>query len=386
MFSIFFLIGSVLPLNSGDNSNSMSNYDFLDLPKGVNQPGQFNWDDEKKQLTFLKTLAFSDQKTADDDLDGFYWKIPTLVKEVIITEDVTITGGFRVNGQTLIRGENRETSRVYGTKTPKWAAGKNGTNESRCNDTKGDDRANDCEKWSFGAISPMKYGAKYELRVESLTIENARTYAITFPKGKLMVDDVVILNTRGKDYQSNSDGIAGGPGTVIQNTWIDTWDDAIKLYENTTVKNVTIVHNANGAPFQFGWSSKEKTEHVIENVKIVLPDNPSRRANLSVFSASLKNGSVDATVHIKGKGLYADYSKNRELQLRTNEPMPWAWIKSEEAVIEVIVAKDATAFIDTPGGIKGPGKVNISGPCKKQKRGDLKCGGRAIALGAPYTN
>ena len=255
-----------------------TNYlNLLNLPLGVRSGKYYHWDANNKKLTFTKSVHFSKENPdqQDDDLDGFYWDVPTHVKTIVINKNVTITGGFRASGDLKITGKSKKTSVIFGTNTMRWALGPNGYNESTPPIVGGDDRTHDKMKWSYSAISSANYNDNFNINVENLTIKNSRTYAITTPKSLLFVSNVNIVNTRPqlygvKDSNSNSDGIAGGQGTIIQNSYIDTWDDAIKLYENTTIRNTTIVYNQNGAPFQMGWGSSDKeTFHVLDSVKII---------------------------------------------------------------------------------------------------------------------
>lgn len=366
--------------------------DSLNLPRGVKDKASYKWNAKTMTLTFTKDVSFSDQENQDNDLEGFYYELPPFIKEVVIAKGVTVTGGFRTSSQVMIRGEERETSRIFGTDTKVWSAGENQQNESSCKKGRlGDDRAQDCDKWKYGAISTQRGNHNYSITIQSLTIENSRTYAITGFKTPFVIDDVYIVNTRplktnGRDYKSNSDGISGGPGTQILNTKIDTWDDAIKLYENTTVRNVTIVHNPNGAPFQFGWSPKKATIHTIENVKIVLPEKRYRRVNLSLFSVSLKSGSVDANVKIMGAGLHADYSSNAGVLLRTDEPLPWVWLKGAEARLQLHLEEGARIYLNSPGGIKGPGNLTFENSCQTidMDTKKLECNVNIEVTGSPF--
>lgn len=368
----------------------LADFAFLNLPAGVDMVSQFSWDNDQKILTFNESLSFSTLTNPDFDQEGFYWEIPEMVYKIVIAKNVTITGGFRTYGPVEIRGEERTTSRIFGTDTKEWALGPNGETDSECGNRAGDDRAHDCEKWSYGAVSPAN-GGSYAITVKNLTIENMRTYAITSFSNPLVIDSVHIINTRptksgNPDYKSNSDGIGGGPGSVVTNTLIDTWDDGIKLYRDFTVRNVTIVHNANGAPFQLGWSQKSATNHIIENVKIVVPASGPTKSNLAMVSASLTSGSVNATLKIEGKGLYADYTTRAGLLIRTNDPMPITWMKSPDAKVTFDLQGDASIVLKAPAGTYGLGSVEVSGFCNEitMLQANINCANGELATGAPF--
>ncbi|KMT65310.1 hypothetical protein [Catenovulum maritimum] len=294
-------------------------------------PQNSSWDDTSKTITINKSVVFGNDK----DKEAFYWNIPKAVKKVILGKDVTITGGFRFTDQAEITGLDRDSSIIYGTETYAWARGKNKKQDpgTSCkNGPKGDDIVHDCEKWSYGAISVIGKAPKHlRYKVSNLTIINPRTYAITSQNHAFDIDRVTILNTRIDDTQSNSDGIGGGPNTRITNTKIDTWDDAIKLYKDGMhVENVTIIHNGNGAPFQFGWSNKKPANFYLKNilVKQGIPKQRDKRYNLALFTNS--GGTVSPSVTIDG--LAVEYTDQTKMNIRGSKPtaMPLVYIRGTE--------------------------------------------------------
>lgn len=323
------------------------------------------WDAASRQCRIIGSVTFrtpgSAAPTPDADKDGFYWSIPAAVGKVTIDANVKVTGHFRMTADQIIEGANRDTSVIYGTLTKAWARGPNGVEDpgTRCAANglpaavAGDDRVHDCEKWSHGAIS-VSYAAPLDVtyRVRNLTIENARTYAITAIHHRVDVDRVIIKNTRsGDDTQSNSDGFGAGPDSRISNSLIDTQDDSIKLYTNgMVVENVTIVHNRNGAPFQFGWSAKAAATSTLINVK-VLPKAglEGQRYNLALFSNA--EGKVLPTVNISG--LSAQYAANATVfQNGAWRAMPLVLVRG---------ADSAVTFAGLAGDGTGP-HIRLSAP------------------------
>ena len=67
-----------------------------------------------------------------------------------------------------------------------------------------------------------------------------------------------LVDTRGGE-NNNSDGFFGRAGSSIRNCFISTLDDAIKVYEDVAIENVTIEQHRNGAALQFGWARKNMT-------------------------------------------------------------------------------------------------------------------------------
>ncbi len=235
-----------------------------------------------KTIVITKNVSFPKN---DDDVTGYHWKLPTSIDTVIIKKDVKLIGGFKIvsNDKIVIKGESPKTSIIYGTITKDWSQG----------------RLPDGDKPSYSAITEDKGASGITAVVENLKLENSRIYAITFRgTNKLFAKRVYILNTRGSDYQSNSDGIVAGSGSVIDDCYIDTWDDSIKFYyDNITVKNTTIVHNQNGAPFQLGWDTKSALTGTIDNVK-VLQTIDNSNANQALFCYGGASGTCNATIKV----------------------------------------------------------------------------------------
>lgn len=327
----------------------------LNMPKGV-KPQNFTWKESTGELRFTSSLSFSDQVNQDLDKEGFYWEIPTVVKTVSIAKNVTVTGGLRAKHSILIQGEDRKSSVIYGTESKNWSLGpdkQKDPNTSCTNGPKGDDYVHDCEKWKYGAIS-SEGDENTVITVKNLTIENARSYAITGFKPRFVIDNVLMTATRPTpDYQSNSDGVSAGAGSKITNSKIDLWDDGIKLYRDFEVENVTIIHNSNGAPFQFGWGEGIKeSSHSLKNV-LVIANNQSH-SNLALFSASLQSGAIKRNVTIDGiKAIYTSTQK-----VRNEFPMPLVWSKSTEAEINITFIENSIVDLSAPIAILGEAKIN----------------------------
>jgi hypothetical protein len=58
----------------------------------------------------------------------------------VIGANITVTGGFRFRHGVTLRGEDRNSSVIYGTSTVAWARGPNKVDNSPdCNRTTGDE-------------------------------------------------------------------------------------------------------------------------------------------------------------------------------------------------------------------------------------------------------
>ena len=258
--------------------------------------GKATWDETTGTLHIKESVVWG----GDDDVESFYFMPPTEVTTILIGANVTVTGGFRCTHGLTIRGEDRSTSVIFGTNTVAWARGPNKADDSPdCNKTTGDDRAADCLKWSYGAISALILPLGDTLRISSLTLRNARTYNITSTIFPIRVDNVLMIERRTEESRSNCDGFGAGSGSAITNSTIDVTDDAIKLYRGMTVRNVTIIKRRNGAPFQLGWHSEPTSSHSIENV-IVRGADPEALYNCGLFSWKSPTASTKRTIQIDG--------------------------------------------------------------------------------------
>lgn len=326
----------------------------LKLPKGVKKQ-QVRWDKISNTVSFIANTQFSDMPNADLDKEGFYWSVPAAIKTVVIEKNVRITGGFRGMGNLAIEGKDRATSEIFGTNTKGWSLGPDGKtdpNTSCQNGAKGDDIVHDCEKWKYGAVSSSAPNTT-TLLIKNLTITNARSYAITSFSTKIIMDGVHVRITRPlPDYHSNSDGISAGAGSIVKNSKFDCWDDAIKLYRDLTVENVTIVHNSNGAPFQLGWGNDNNvTNHSLKNILIEVKNQSY--TNLALFSASLTSGKVTRNVTIDG--LKVQYESTQKV--RGTDPLPLFLMKSPDAVMNL---NAQNVSMSAPIGLGGTGKVNLN--------------------------
>jgi hypothetical protein len=326
----------------------------LKLPKGVKKEN-ISLNKSRNEVTFLKNTSFSDMPNPDLDKEGFYWSVPNTIKVVIIEKNVKIIGGFRANGDLTIEGIDRATSEIFGTETKAWALGpdaKTDPNSSCSNGAKGDDVLHDCEKWKYGAVSSTAANST-TVYVKNITINNSRTYAITSFGPKIIVDNVHVKVSRPiPDFHSNSDGISAGAGSIVKNSKFDCWDDAIKLYRDITVENVTIIHNANGAPFQLGWRNDNNvTNHTLKNILIEVKNKDY--TNLALFSASLTSGKVNRNVTVDGLKVQYDVSQ----KVKGTDSLPLFLMKSPDAVMTL---NALNVDISAPKGLAGNGEVNLN--------------------------
>jgi hypothetical protein len=248
-------------------------------PLGLDYSGKTNWDRAAGILTFESSGTMPESK------EGYYWPVPSEVKQIVIGEGVIVRGAFRVSYREAanvlhITGKNRETSVLYGTDAERW------TTENKVAEN---------DKWKYGAVTVL---ADAVVHVTNLTSQNPRGYNISgyANKAVLHVSRCNLIDTR-KGDNNNSDGFIGAAGSTITDSLISTSDDGIKIYHDITIKNVTIEQHRNGAPIQFGWGGETgAAKATIENL-VIKGVNPQQLYNMAPFTwEGGTTGSRDVTI------------------------------------------------------------------------------------------
>lgn len=299
--------------------------------------GRVMWDADAAVVRFESSGSMPGTK------EGFFWNVPSEVKRIEIAENVTVRGGFRVgfrdsSNPLAIVGADRGTSRIFGTDVESWTD-KNGIA--------------DTDKWKYGSISVL---ADAEVRVETLTVENPRGYIISgyADKSVIHVSDCDLLDTRDGN-NNNSDGFIGSAGSSIRNSLISTSDDAIKVYHDITIENVTIEQHRNGAPIQFGWGGETgRARATIRNLTIRGVDSDGLY-NMAPFTWEAgTTGQRDVTI----TGLRIDLAGSMYIE----ESMQWVPIglfelKPRDCILNLTATEAATGL---PPGIRNTrGRIRI---------------------------
>lgn len=267
------------------------------------------WDRVSGTLTFNRSISFANGNTdvlRDKDKEGFYFDVANGIHKIVIANDVTVTGGFRVDfskvrHDVIITGiatrENK--AKIFGTSTIGWIKGPDKIQNTE------DDIA-DNQKWKYGLVSV--YGNGYKVVLKHLTFENSRAYNATSFSAPIEIDDCYFLDSRPSDGM-NCDGVSAGSGSKITNSTFEVTDDAIKLYRDITVENVTIYQRRNGAPFQLGWGNESTNTANLKNILVVGIDSQNRY-NQGVFS--WVSGTANTTRNINIDGLKVVGLQNAE--------------------------------------------------------------------------
>lgn len=307
---------------------------------GLIYSGHTQWEDETGTLTFLTKGAMPDGK------EEFFWVVPPEVKHIVIGRGVTVTGGFRVSSRDpenplTIEGKDRKTSVIFGTNALHWTSSH---------------EIADNHKWLYGAVSVL---ADAVVHIQNLTAKNPRGYLISgYPAHAVIhVSQCNLLDTR-PGNNNNSDGFVGAAGSSIQDTFLSTSDDAIKVYNDITIENVTIEQHRNGAALQLGW--KEETGEVTAHIKnlSIRGIDPEKRYNMAPIS-------WEGGTHGSRTLLIDGLSIKLEGEMRADAHGPWVaagLFKLKPSDCTFTMQADNVDIITSDYGLrKTPGVVTICG-------------------------
>jgi hypothetical protein len=142
--------------------------------------------------------------------------------------------------------------------------------------------------------------AKIKLTLHNYTSVNPRFYHMWAKNAQITMSGMQYLDTRDLG-SNNSDGFSGGDKSLIENTFIDTWDDSAKLYTgDLTIRDTTIVHNRNGAPIQMAWGDYGQGTAILDGLTVI--SNSSSGYNQGVFSWAGGTKTDTRTIKIIGDG------------------------------------------------------------------------------------
>ncbi|HPM82291.1 MAG TPA: hypothetical protein PLF81_16400 [Candidatus Anammoximicrobium sp.] len=197
--------------------------------------GQTEWDAPGGTVTFVSSGTIDFQR--DKEMSGI-WTVPPEVQRIAIAADVRVTGQFTFRHDCTVEGRDWQTSVLYGTDTPALLC-----------DRKLDDGGN-CMPYS--AVFAQ---GKIDIHVKNLTTLNPIGYMWTGVDGaRIHLDHVRGIDNRG-GWHNHSDGIQGGRGCTVRHCYLETGDDAIKVYSDIVVEDTTIRMIQNCVPIQLGWGN-----------------------------------------------------------------------------------------------------------------------------------
>ena len=198
----------------------------------TNYSGSTTWDPAGGILTFTSSgsIIFGNTNFNRSSI----WNVPVGVNQIIIASNVTVTGQFTVTSNLTLFGRDRNSSILYGTPLQAWAQ------------TRG--------------VAPLPFSAVFSsapaITVSNLTSLNPKGYHITGAwNSQINLFNCNLLDKRG-GAANNSDGFAGGDGSLVRNCYFETGDDVIKVYAGTTCYDqITINITTNSVPIQLGYGA-----------------------------------------------------------------------------------------------------------------------------------
>ncbi len=133
-----------------------------------------------------------------------------------------------------------------------------------------------------------------DITIEGITLVDAPAYFIVSRAARTRVDRI---NTIG--WWFNTDGVAAGPDSVVENCFFKVNDDAIKLYsQNLRVSGCTIWQMENGSPFQISWNSRDDVSGVrVSDCDVIRCDHNWDNPNEAIF-ASIHGGAGHLTDYV----------------------------------------------------------------------------------------
>lgn len=224
-------------------------FTFLTLTACSNSPaqvktpysGQYQWSADTATLTFTSSGSLQSNHVG--------WTVPTAIKTIMIAENVTVQGRFNINHDMEIKGQDNQTSEIYGTPELKYNKRNNGCGL--------------CKSAVLGR-------GDITIKITNLTSRNPYGFHFTGKDGtKMIIDGIRAIDDRGGQH-NNSDGVSAASGTIVRNSYFDTADDIIKVYNDITVEDTVIKMGLNSVPIQFGWGSYGNgAVGVFKNVTII---------------------------------------------------------------------------------------------------------------------
>jgi len=180
------------------------------------------------------------------DYEYFIWVVPTNVNEIVIKANAIVNAAFHYEHGLDIRGENRNTSIIYGTQIRDW-------NEAGWGCTIGTPLPND----GYWLSAVNKVAGSADSEVKNLTFLNPRVYCVSGSSyqnsGKLDVTNCNFVDKRG-GHSNNSDGVDLSPDSKLKNCYFECGDDNIKVYKSgLIVENCTFNMIGNSVPFELGY-------------------------------------------------------------------------------------------------------------------------------------
>lgn len=217
--------------NAQTGALTISESGYLKFPIGTTYPYPY-------RQYFWQLPGGEDRK----DYEYFIWVVPSNVNEIVIKANTVVNAAFHYEHGLKIRGENRNTSILYGSQIKDW---------NQC----GNSYLLPNDGYWLSLVNKVAGNGVSE--VSNITFLNPKVYCLSgsgyYNNSALNVYDCNFIDKRGGGT-SNSDGIDTSDGSIIQNCYFETGDDNIKVTNgHIEVNNCTFNMIENSCPFNIGY-------------------------------------------------------------------------------------------------------------------------------------
>jgi len=242
--------------------------------------GTSSWNPQTGHFAFTSSGVINFER---EDFKSGIWTMPEGVTKITIRTNVKVTGQFTIRHDCTIEGADQKTSILHGTDIPELL------HQNQL------DKGGNCIPYS------AVYGeGKIDLYVNNLTTLNPIGYMWTGKQGaRIHLNGVRGIDDRG-GWHNHSDGISAAAGSTVRNCYLETGDDAIKLYADITVENTTIKMIQNCVPIQLGWGSYGNNAHGTFRNLTIIGDKGRGKPPAVIVG---RKGAYQKTIHIDGLNL-----------------------------------------------------------------------------------
>jgi len=225
------------------------------------------------------------------------WKVPSTIRQVYLAPGAFVSGALRIEGREdgfLLNGRG-----TLSGKSMDWHLIDPNTADS-------------VEPIARRYVRLLVLGGR-NITVDGITLTDS-PYHTVIGNG----NDHLIRWTKLIGWNHDNTGIQAPSGSVIENCFIHTNDDAIRLYEDDlTVRNCVFWQGENGACFQLGWHSNSARNARVHDITVIhTEEGPTRRHSNSGFlnlrlsttgpqGPQVQEDFLFENIHIETPSLYA---------------------------------------------------------------------------------
>ncbi|MCG8700924.1 MAG: T9SS type A sorting domain-containing protein [Bacteroidales bacterium] len=192
--------------------------------------------------------------------------------------------------------------------------------------------------------------------IKNLTCLNPLGFMFTGKGHRLHLDKVRGIDNRG-GIHNHSDGISAAGGSTVKNCYLETGDDAIKVYADILVEDTEIVMAQNCIPIQYTWGKNGNgAKGTFKNVKI---------------TGTKGRGTIRAVFNLASRDCGDNYSKTIVMDgCIIDNPNATLFHMKDNNVESNVTITNSKIKVKTYGGNYGTGTINICGSTAQSKTFD----------------